>query len=290
MLADIKPDGVVIAVPHAFHYETARASLESGAHVLIEKPMVIDPAHGRELIALARRQRRELIVGYPWHYNSQARTVRAEILGGRIGRLEFVSCLFGSSVRDLYRGRGKAYDAYFGYPGPENGTYSDPQIAGGGQGQTQLTHSAALLFWLTGLRPVNVAAFFESFELEVDLCEAVAVQFEGGAIGTIGSTGSIPVGHTEALEYRLFGETGYVRFDVMQGVVAFHSVDGTVEEFPSLELSDRYPYHAPARNLVAVILGRQENESPAEIGQLTVEFLDAMYRSAEAGGTPTLVR
>src|SRR5207248_4266299 len=110
MLDEIEPDGVVIAVPHAHHYPAARAALERGAHVLLEKPMVLDPAHGRELIALARERGRELIVGYPWHYNEQARAVRRELAGGRVGRLEFVSCLFGSTVRELYRGHGTAYD------------------------------------------------------------------------------------------------------------------------------------------------------------------------------------
>src|SRR5438128_2032199 len=58
MLDEVEPDGVVIAVPHAHHYAAARAALERGAHVLLEKPMVIEPAHGRELIALARERGR----------------------------------------------------------------------------------------------------------------------------------------------------------------------------------------------------------------------------------------
>ena len=284
MLAEIEPDGVVIAVPHAHHFAAARAALASGAHVLLEKPMVLDPEHGRELIGLAEERRRELIIGYPWHYNRQARDLRSALEQGRIGRLEFVSCLFGSTVRELYRGRGKAYDAYFGYAGPEDETYSDPELAGGGQGQTQLTHSAALLFWLTGMRPVQLTAFTESFELAVDLCDAVSVRFDGGAIGIVGSTGSMPVGHPDALEYRIFGTDGCAHFDVMQGRVAFYGTDGAIDELPPLEFADRYPHHAPANNLVDVVLGRGENGSPAAIGQLTVEFLDAMYRSAGLGG------
>jgi predicted dehydrogenase len=286
MLDELRPDGVVIAVPHALHYPIARAALEHDAHILLEKPMVLDPAHGRELIALARDRGRELIVGYPWHYNVQARAVRDALADGRIGCLEFVSCLFGSTVRDLYRGHGAAYDDYFGFLGPQDETFSDPGLAGGGQGQTQVTHSAALLFFLTGLRPASVAAFTESFELAVDLADAVAIRFDGGAIGTVASTGSIPVGHPEQLEYRIFGKDGYVSYDVMQGRVLFRGENGAVEELPELPLDDRYPHWAPSQNLVDVALGRGENDSGAEIGQRTVEFLDAMYRSAAAGGAP----
>ena len=48
----------------------------------------------------AEERRRELIIGYPWHYNRQARDLRSALEQGRIGRLEFVSCLFGSTVRE----------------------------------------------------------------------------------------------------------------------------------------------------------------------------------------------
>jgi predicted dehydrogenase len=286
MFDEFEPDGVVIAVPHVHHYPIARAALEHGAHVLVEKPMVLDPAHGRELVALARERGRELLVGYPWHYNVQARAVRKMVADGRIGRIEFVSCLFGSTVRDLYRGHGKAYDEYFGFLGPQDETFSDPTLAGGGQGQTQVTHSAALLFFLTGLRPVTVTALTEAFELRVDLADAAAVRFEGGAIGTVASTGSIPVGHPEQLEYRIFGKDGYVSYDVMAGRATFRGENGSIEALPELELEQRYPHWAPAQNLVDCVLGRGGNESPAEIGQTTVEFLDAMYRSAAAGGAP----
>jgi len=38
-----------------------------------------------------------------------------------------------------------------------------------------------------------------------------------------------------------------------------------------------------------VVLGRGENRSPAELGCVVVEFLDAMYRSAAANGSAVLL-
>jgi len=55
-----------------------------------------------------------------------------------------------------------------------------------------VTHSAALLLWLTDLRPLEMAAFLEGFDLKVDLCDAISVRFDGGAFGIIASTGGIP--------------------------------------------------------------------------------------------------
>src|SRR5437763_11215319 len=45
-------DICVVASPTAFHYEHAKAALEAGAHVLVEKPVTIDPLEAWELVRL----------------------------------------------------------------------------------------------------------------------------------------------------------------------------------------------------------------------------------------------
>lgn len=287
LFAAERPDGVIIATPHARHFEQARAALEAGAHLLVEKPMVLEPAHGRELQRLASERQRELIVGYPWHYNRQAVELRALLASGELGTLEFASSLFVSMVREYYRGDTAAYQPELQLAqAPRNETYSDPALSGGGQGQAQVTHSAALVFWLTGLRPRRVAAFCESFDLAVDLVDAVTVRFDGGAIGTISSTGDRPAGHDDLLDLQIGGTDGMVAFDVLAGRATVSRPHGRRDELEPLPVAERYPHWGPANNLVDVVLGRGENQSPAEIGCLTVEFLDAMYRSAAAGGAP----
>ncbi len=66
MLATVSMDALVIATPHIHHYAIAAAAIARGIHVLIEKPLVIDPADGRRLIRSGRgggrRDRRGLHV------------------------------------------------------------------------------------------------------------------------------------------------------------------------------------------------------------------------------------
>ena len=133
-------------------------------------------------------------------------------------------------MRELYRGNPEPYRDVLGYSVNPPGlrTYADPEIAGGGQGQTQVTHSAALLFLLTGLQPTSVAALTEPFELAVDLADAVVVRFANGAIGSLGSTGSVLPGQDEMLEYRIFGDRGHIVFDVNEGVAVIHGLRGEV--------------------------------------------------------------
>jgi predicted dehydrogenase len=283
-------DGAIVAVPHSAHAPLARAVLTKGLHLLLEKPMTIHPPDARALAALAATQGVELIVGYPWHYNRQVLAVRDAIADGRIGAIEYVSCQFASIVRELYRGNPEPYRDVLGYSvnPPGMRTYADPEIAGGGQGQTQVTHSAALLFFITGLKPVSVAALTEPFELAVDLADASIVRFDNGAIGSLGSTGSVLPGQEEILEYRLFGERGHIVFDVNEGAAVIYGANGAVERLPAPTLEERYPDWAPADNLVDVVLGRAPNGSPASLGVLTVDFVDAIYRAAQGGRTVTL--
>ena len=213
--------------------------------------------------------------------------MRDAIAAGRVGEIEYVSCQFASIVRELYRGNPEPYRDILGYSVNPPGlrTYADPEIAGGGQGQTQVTHSAALLFLLTGLRPTSVAALTEPFELAVDLADAIVVRFANGAIGSLGSTGSVLPGQEEMLEYRIFGDRGHIVFDVNEGSAVIYGVGGEADRLPGLPAEERYPDWAPADNLVDVALGRGQNGSPASLGVLTVEFVDAMYRAAREGRT-----
>src|SRR5262249_51223583 len=162
----------------------ARDVLKRGLALMLEKPMVLRVREARDLVRLASEQRVPLIVGYPWHFIDQHAQLRARIADGALGQLQLTHALFASMVVEYYRANPQAYvDAFkWQVTGPQPNTYSDPAIAGGGQGQLQMTHSAALLLWLTDLRPRHVAAFMENFDVRVDLCDAVSVRFEGGAV------------------------------------------------------------------------------------------------------------
>jgi predicted dehydrogenase len=281
MVAATALDAAVVAVPHNAHHAVAKVALEHDLHTLLEKPMTLDPADARELIAIAKSRGRELLIGYPWHYNTQVLAIKDLLASGRLGPIEHVSCLFASIARALYAGRPEAYRTALGYTmtAPSPDTYSDPAVAGGGQAQTQVTHACALLLWMTGLTVERLIALVAQRELRVDLMDAIAVAFEGGALGTLSSTGSLIPEHEEVLEYRIFARDGHVLFDVNQGTATIHTPRGA-EHLEPLPLAERYPSWAPVRNLVDLALGQGVNGSPGEIGLAAVEFVEAVYRSA----------
>src|SRR3954451_7667597 len=64
LLSDPSIDAVALATPAVTHYEMARAALEAGKDVLVEKPLAIDVKHGEELVKLAEARQRSLMVGH----------------------------------------------------------------------------------------------------------------------------------------------------------------------------------------------------------------------------------
>src|SRR3990172_81711 len=56
VLADKDIDLVDIILPHDMHYPVCKAALSAGKHVIMEKPMTINPDEGFELIEIARKQ------------------------------------------------------------------------------------------------------------------------------------------------------------------------------------------------------------------------------------------
>jgi predicted dehydrogenase len=71
-----KVDAVSVVTPTAAHYETAKAFLEAGAHVLVEKPMTVTVAEAERLIGIARHAQRVLQVGHLERFNSAVQAVQ----------------------------------------------------------------------------------------------------------------------------------------------------------------------------------------------------------------------
>ena len=76
VLASPDIDAVAIATPVSTHYALARAALDHGKHVFVEKPFTAAAAEAEDLIARADRGRRVLMVDHTFLFTSAARDLR----------------------------------------------------------------------------------------------------------------------------------------------------------------------------------------------------------------------
>jgi predicted dehydrogenase len=87
MLADAELEAVVIATPVATHYNFAREALMAGKHVLIEKPFTASVREAEELIELAARERRILMVDHTFVYTGAVHKIKEIVESGELGEL-----------------------------------------------------------------------------------------------------------------------------------------------------------------------------------------------------------
>ncbi len=82
-------DAVVIATPVFTHFELAKKALENGKHVLLEKPMTGSVAEAEELIELAGKYKKTLMVDHTFLYTGAVQKMKSMIDAGEIGNVKY---------------------------------------------------------------------------------------------------------------------------------------------------------------------------------------------------------
>ena len=90
VLLDDQIHAVVLATPAVLHFDMARRALQAGKDVFVEKPLASSAAEGSELVGLAARNRRILMVGHVLQYHPAVRKLKDLIDSGSLGRIEYL--------------------------------------------------------------------------------------------------------------------------------------------------------------------------------------------------------
>lgn len=89
VMKDPSIDAVIVATPVFSHFPLAKEALLRGKHVLIEKPMTTSSAHALELVELAQKKNKVLMVDHTFLYTGAVKKIK-EIVGmGVIGKLQY---------------------------------------------------------------------------------------------------------------------------------------------------------------------------------------------------------
>ena len=90
-IADKHLDAIVIATPVRFHYKMAKAALEAGKHVFIEKPMASSSAECEELNSIAQSKGLTMMIGHTFLYSAPVRKIKEIVKSGDIGQIQYIS-------------------------------------------------------------------------------------------------------------------------------------------------------------------------------------------------------
>lgn len=87
VLADPAIDAVCLASPAGLHFAQAKAAIEAGKHVYVEKPLALNVKEAEALCALADERKRVLMVGHLMQYHPAYVALRRKVKEGVLGRI-----------------------------------------------------------------------------------------------------------------------------------------------------------------------------------------------------------
>jgi predicted dehydrogenase len=91
LVGDPEINAIVIATSARLHYSMAKACLEAGKHVLIEKPMACATSECEELIQIAKQRGLVVMVGHTFLYSAAVRKIKEIVDNRDLGDLRYIA-------------------------------------------------------------------------------------------------------------------------------------------------------------------------------------------------------
>lgn len=286
---DLKLDAIIVSSPPIAHEAMVIAALNSGAHVLCEKPFAIDGKSAARMLAAANENERTLLVGYGWPYTNIFARAQELIQDDLIGKVEFATLGITCGIREILQGEASDHSTSTGFMSEKN-TYADPKIAGGGAIGTTMSHSLGLLIHMLGDSFDWVSSSSYPAGAALDYHESVSGQMKNGAsvnMYCVSTFGSAP--HV-TWRFEAFGAKGDLRVDPTRREITFHGAigDSWVQQFGEEDVA--YKSYMPTALLLERARGHEIPEGcDSSIGQMVVNATDGIYESWRTGARSKVV-
>lgn len=263
LLANDKPDAIMIATPHTQHVDQILAGLHAGVHVCCEKPLVTTVEDAHRVIKARDEAGKVGMVSYQRHFQAEFRYIRDAIVSGRAGAVQYIQVL---QTQEWLRAVA--------------GTWRQQlSLSGGGQLNDSGSHVLDIVLWVTGLSPRAVSAYLDNKGTEVDINSTLSVSFHGGAMGSIAIIGDGMSWHED-----ITITCENMAFFVRDGKLTI--VDRDKNRMKAEHLSGG---STPDQNFIHAILGKVECESPFECGLEVIRLTEAAWASGAQGGASVAV-
>ena len=292
MLAEAKPQVVLICTPHPLHAAPAIQAAEAGVHVLVEKPMAANLADCDAMLAAAKKAGTQLGVISQRRFYLPVERMKEAIDAGRIGQPVL-------GVFTMYSWRDPAYYE----SDPWRGKWS---TEGGGVLVNQSPHQLDLLRWFMG--PIaEITGYWANLNhpsIEVDDTAVAVLRFENGGLGSIVTSVSQKPGiftkvHVHGANGASIGvetDRGATFIAGMTGVTEpplndLWTIPGEQDQLYGFQAKDRARfgeidattyYHAlQIREFLNALETGRRPRVTGEDGRAVVEMFTAIYRSQQ---------
>ena len=268
-------NAVILATPDMTHREQVVALLDSGKHVLCEKPLALVKEDLDEIVkATKRNPSRKFMVGQICRFTPAFVQAKKLIDEGRVGELYFVESEYAHDYAKMYKENPKHWRL-------------DPKrhgVVGGG------CHAVDLLRWLVGSDPYEVFAYGTHKMLPIlsyDDSTVSIMKFPNNIMGKVFVSTGCKRGYT--MRTCVYGTKGTLIFDNRSSTMTFFEVnsEGVTEEHTIEVDVDNHNAVDEFRAFAECII----NDTPVAMnvyeGAKTVAACLAIVESSEKGGVVT---
>ncbi|MGY4537686.1 putative dehydrogenase [Mucilaginibacter sp. UYNi724] len=254
-------DIIYVVLPVSMHKEYTIRAAKAGKHVICEKPMALNAAECREMIAACKKADRLLSIGYRLHFEPHTQEVM------RLGQKQ----VFGKvTTVDTANG--------FTYNGDPNAWRLKKALAGGGGLMDMGIYAIQGARYTLGQEPIAVKATQEKTrpQLFKDVDETVfwELKFPGGQK----VTGKSSYNH----------DWGYLRAQAQKGTFelepayGYDGLDGKINGKP-MQIPNIIQQAAQMDDFATCVKLKKQSRVPGEEGLKDMKVVDALYRSLDSG-------
>lgn len=283
LFANERLDVVSVVTPNAFHKPITLQALAAGCHVLCEKPMAMNTAEARQMVAAAERAGRRLMINFSYRFHPAARAARNQVDAGVLG--------------DIYYAR-SVWHRRRGIP-RLGGWFTSKALSGGGPLIDLGVHRLDLALWLMGHpRPVWAVgsvhdtigtgiARAQGKTFDVEDIAVGFVKFDNGATLSLEASWAANIGEAELMETRLLGDRGGLLQRNINGGYDFEAEIHTERAGCPLDTRLHPPVDpvepSSMAHFIDAIRNGTPHMAPGEEGVVVMQVLDAIYKSAREG-------
>lgn len=267
LLVGYRPNAVLVCTPPGTHLAVAMRALEAGAHVLCEEPLAPTLDGVDELLDLAERQQRFIMMGMCHRFHGGLRRLQQRIAGGTVGRLLGAQMWTGHYLPDRHP------SADYRAGSSAEGRLEDGVLLDG-------IHALDTLRWALG-EPVDVLGMLgkvSDLDINAEDLAAAILRLENGAIVEV---------HVDHLQRHavsrceVIGSEGNLVWDSSRQAVRWRRSDdvGWSEERVSVDTNEMYVAEL-CEFIDCVASGRRPALDGAE-GRATLALASAVRTAAE---------
>jgi UDP-N-acetylglucosamine 3-dehydrogenase len=260
-------EAVVVCSENRNHARDVIPALQSGVHVLCEKPIATTVEDARAMIQASETSGSQLRTAFPVRYLPSVVRAREVVRGGSLGR---ILALNGTNHGQI--------------PG---GWFLDPELAGGGAVMDHTVHLADLLRWMLDVEVKSVYAEVDSFfgAEATDDAAILTLELEGGPIAD-GTFATIDPSWSRGDGYPTWGDVT-LRIAGTSGVLNIDPFARPLRTFDHESGTPAWSYTGEDMNalMLADFLRGVAEDDPAGASGLdglrTLEIVLAAYHSGE---------